>query len=224
MTEPHYPQAATSGPIEEGPDRLPADSAGKTAYAGPGPGASPASTLLKSFDYKTLIPGFLIAVISYVLVLLSAVLFLMLALIGISASNGGNTELPSNSMLPSGSSMPSPWSLVGQLAIQLVVMSQLGALGSSIDATIPFMGNVHGSASFFAVPLLLTAISIAALYFGGRYAAKRSAAQTTGGTWIEAVTTGLVFTLLVNIVGAIFAISLPVPSVRISPVGAVTFG
>ncbi|WP_457950787.1 YrzE family protein [Pseudarthrobacter sp. alpha12b] len=127
-------------------------------------------------------------------------------------------------MLPSGDSMPSPWSLVGQMAIQLVVMSQLGALGSSIDATIPFMGNVHGSASFFAVPLLLTAVSIAVLFLGGRYAAKRSAAQTSAGIWIQAAVTGLVFTLLVNIVGAIFAMSVPVPSVKISPIGAVTFG
>ncbi|MGO4237948.1 hypothetical protein [Pseudarthrobacter sp. YAF2] len=127
-------------------------------------------------------------------------------------------------MLPSGGSTPSPWSLMGQLAVQLVVMSQLGALGSSIDATIPFMGNVHGSASFFALPLLLTAVSIAVLFLGGRFAAKRSAAQSAAGTWIQAAVTGLVFTLLVNISGAVFAISFPVPSVKISPIGAVTFG
>lgn len=184
----------------------------------------PAPSPMKSFDYKTLIPGALIGAISYVAVLITALFFLILALIGMSASNGGNTEIPSNSVLPSGDSMPSPWSLVGQLATQLVVMSQLGALGSSVDVTIPFMGNVHGSASIFAVPLLLTAVSIAVLYVGGRYAAKRSAVQITAGTWIQAVTTGLVFTLLVNIVGAIFAISIPVPSVKISPIGAVTFG
>ncbi|MDQ0922716.1 hypothetical protein QF038_001224 [Pseudarthrobacter sp. W1I19] len=226
MTEPHYPQTGSSGPTNEAPGRRITGSAGDHAHIEPGSGAAPASStsLLKSFDYKTLIPGALVGAISYVAVLITALLFLILALIGISASNGGNTEIPSNSVLPSGDAMPSPWSLVGQLAIQLVVMSQLGALGSSIDATIPFMGNVHGSASFFAVPLLLTAVSIAVLFLGGRYAAKRSAAQTTAGIWIEAAITGLVFALLVNIVGAIFSISLPVPSVRISPVGAVTFG
>lgn len=226
MTEPHYPQTGSSGPTNEAPGRRITGSAGNRDHIEPGSGAAPASStsLLKSFDYKTLIPGALVGAISYVAVLITALLFLILALIGISASNGGNTEIPSNSVLPSGDAMPSPWSLVGQLAIQLVVMSQLGALGSSIDATIPFMGNVHGSASFFAVPLLLTAVSIAVLFLGGRYAAKRSAAQTTAGIWIEAAITGLIFTLLVNIVGAIFSISLPVPSVRISPVGAVTFG
>lgn len=226
MTEPHYPQTGSSGPNNEAPGRRITGSAGNRDHIEPGSGAAPASStsLLKSFDYKTLIPGALVGAISYVAVLITALLFLILALIGISASNGGNTEIPSNSVLPSGDAMPSPWSLVGQLAIQLVVMSQLGALGSSIDAAIPFMGNVHGSASFFAVPLLLTAVSIAVLFLGGRYAAKRSAAQTTAAIWIEAAITGLVFTLLVNIVGAIFSISLPVPSVRISPVGAVTFG
>ncbi|MFF1880332.1 hypothetical protein ACFVVC_02520 [Pseudarthrobacter sp. NPDC058196] len=162
--------------------------------------------------------------ISYITVLITAVLFLILALIGISASNGGNTELPSNSMLPSGGTMPSPWSLMGQLAVQVVVMSQLGALGSSIDATIPFMGNVHGSASFFAVPLLLTAVSIAVLFLGGRFAAKRSAAHSRAGAWIQAAVTGLVFTLLVNVSGALFAISFPVAGVKVSPIGAVTFG
>ena len=224
MTEPHYPQTGSSGPTNEAPDRPITGSAGNHDHIESGSGAAPASTLLKSFDYKTLIPGALVGAISYVAVLISAVLFLILALIGISASNGGNTELPSSSVLPNGGAVPSPWSLVGQLAVQLVVMGQLGALGSSIDATIPFMGNVHGSASFFAVPLLLTAVPIVALFLGGRYAAKRSAAQSTAGIWIESAITGLVFTLLVNIIGAIFAISLPVPSVKISPVGAVTFG
>ncbi|MET3810435.1 hypothetical protein [Arthrobacter sp. UYEF3] len=189
----------------------------------PGSGAAPMSALLKSFDYKSLIPGALVAATSYVAVLITAVIFLILALIGLSASNGGNAEVPASSMLPSGT-VPSPWSLVGQLAVQLVVLSQLGALGSSIDATIPFMGNVHGSASFFAVPLLLTAASIAVLFLGGRFAAKRSSAQSTTGIWIESAIAGLVFTLLVNISGAVFAISLPTPSVKISPVGAVTFG
>ena len=222
MTEQQYPQTGSSGQTTGASGWPPAGNAGNAGHSGSG--AAPGSSLLKSFDYKTLIPGALVGAISYVVILITAFLFLILALIGISASNGGNTELPSNSMLPSGSSMPSPWSLIGQLAVQLVVMSQLGALGSSIDATIPFMGNVHGSASVFAVPLLLTAVSIAALYFGGRYAAKRAAAQTTAGTWIESVTTGLVFTLLVNILGAIFAVSIPVPSVKISPIGAVTFG
>ncbi|MDQ0824805.1 hypothetical protein QFZ60_000978 [Arthrobacter sp. B2I5] len=222
MTEQHYPQNGPSRPANGAPDRP--TNAWVGDRTGPGSGAAPASNLLKSFDYKNLIPGALLGAISYVAVLITAVLFLILALIGISASNGGNTEIPSSSMLPSGGSMPSPWSLMGQLAVQLVVMSQLGALGSSIDATIPFMGNVHGSASFFAVPLLLTAVSMAVLFLCGRYAAKRSAAQTTGGIWIQAAITGLVFTLLVNVVGAIFAISLPVPSVKISPLGAVTFG
>jgi hypothetical protein len=222
VSEPQYPQTGPSGPTNEAPGWPPAGSAGSVGH--PWSGAAPAPSLLKSFDYRALIPGALVGAISYVAVLITALLFLILALIGISASNGGNTEIPSNSMLPNGDSMPSPWSLVGQLAIQLVVMSQLGALGSNIDATIPFMGNVHGSASFFAVPLLLTAVSVTVLYLGGRYAAKRSAAQTTAGTWIQAAVTGLVFTLLVNIVGAIFAISLPVPSVKISPIGAVTFG
>ncbi len=222
MTEQQYPQAGSSGQTTETPGWPPAGNAGNAGHSGSG--AAPGSSLLKTFDYKTLIPGALVGAISYVVIFITAFLFLILALIGISASNGGNTELPSNSMLPSESPMPSPWSLIGQLAVQLVVMSQLGALGSSIDATIPFMGNVHGSASVFAVPLLLTAVSIAVLYFGGRYAAKRAAAQTTAGTWIEAVTTGLVFTLLVNILGAIFAISIPVPSVKISPIGAVTLG
>ncbi|MBT2534490.1 hypothetical protein J7E83_20635 [Arthrobacter sp. ISL-48] len=179
--------------------------------------------ILKSFDYKSLVPGALVALVSYVAVLIIAVIFLVLGLVGLSASNGGSAEVPSSSVLPSGT-VPSPWSLVGQLAVQLVVMSQFGALGSSIDATIPFIGNVHGSASVFAVPLLLTAVSIVVLFLGGRSAAKRVAGQPTTGIWVESLITGLVFTLLVNISGAVFGISMPTPSVKISPIGAVTFG
>lgn len=204
MTEPQYPQTSSSGLINEAPYRS-------------------TTALLNSFDYKILIPGVLVAAISYVAVLIIAVIFLILALIGISASNGGSTEVPSSPILPSGA-VPSPWSLIGQLAVQLVVMSQLGALGSSIDATIPFMGNFHGSASVFAVPLLLTAVSIVLLFVGGRFAETRVARQSTTGIWVGSAITGLVFTLLVNISGAVFAISTPVPSVKISPVGAVTFG
>ncbi|MFP3480773.1 hypothetical protein SB780_38620, partial [Burkholderia sp. SIMBA_057] len=83
-----------------------------------------------------------------------------------------NTNVPASSMLPQGST-PSPWSIMMRLAAQLVVMSQLGALGTTIDVTVPFLGNVHGTAGLFATPLLLTALSIAVLFVGGRFVAKR---------------------------------------------------
>ncbi|MGO4434769.1 hypothetical protein AB4Y88_16180, partial [Paenarthrobacter sp. RAF9] len=219
MTEPHQPPAA--------PDGAPQGTVSQSAVPhNAGPKNPSASTFVSSFDAKSLIPGALVGSISYAAVLITALLFLILALIGVAVSNGGNTDLPSNSMVSGGnsSSMPSPWSLIGQLAIQLVVMGQFGALGTSIDATIPFVGSVQGSASFFAVPLLLTAISVAVLFFAARFAAKRSAARTTAGIWIEAATAGLVFTLLVNIFGAIFAVNLPIPNLKSSPIGAVTFG
>ncbi|GAA2848655.1 hypothetical protein [Paenarthrobacter ilicis] len=219
MTEPHQPPAAPDGPPQ---NAVPQNAVPQNA----GPKKSPVSTFVSSFDATSLIPGALVGAISYAAVLITALLFLILALIGVAVSNGGNTDLPSSPMVSGGNSsgMPSPWSLMGQLAVQLVVMSQLGALGTSIDATIPFVGSVQGSASFFAVPLLLTAISVAVLFVAARIAAKRSKAHTTAGIWIEAAAAGLVFTLLVNVFGAIFAINLPIPNVKISPIGAVTFG
>ncbi len=230
MTEPHQPPATPGGPPQNtgphnaAPDSPPAAGTENAGHNEAGAKSTQVSTLFSSFDFKSLIPGALVGAVSYMAVLITALLFLILALIGVAVSNGGNTEIPSNSMVSGDSTMPSPWSLLGQFAVQLVVMSQLGALGSSIDATIPFVGSVHGSASFFAVPLLLTAISVAVLFFAARFAARRSAAQSTAGFWIEAATAGLVFTLLVNIIGAIFAVSLPIPNVKISPIGAVTFG
>lgn len=236
MTEPHQPTAAPDGPP---PNTVPHNAAPDSHSAigaetgtkniGPtnaGLKTGPVSSVVSSFDAKSLIPGALVGAISYAAVLITAFLFLILALIGVAISNGGNTDLPSNSMVSGGnsSSMPSPWSLMGQLAVQLVVMSQLGALGTSIDATFPLVGSVQGSASFFAVPLLLTAISVAVLFLAARIAAKRSEAHTTAGIWIEAATAGLVFTLLVNAFGAIFAVNLPIPNVKVSSIGAVTFG
>ncbi|MEV7660895.1 hypothetical protein [Paenarthrobacter sp. NPDC089316] len=230
MTESNHPPAAHGGPPQNtdpnnpGPYSPSTPDTEKTGHNESGAKNSAVSTLATSFDFKTLIPGALVGAVSYVALLITALLFLILALIGIAVSNGGNTEIPSNSMVSGDSTMPSLWSLMGQLAVQLVVMSQLGALGSSIDATIPFIGSVHGSASFFAVPLLLTAISGAVLFFAARFSAKRSAARSTAGFWVEAATAGLVFTLLVNIIGAISAVNLPIPNVKISPIGAVTFG
>ena len=236
MTEPHQTPAAPDGPPQntvphnaapDSPSVIGAETGAKNVGStNDGLKSGPLSGVVNSFDAKSLIPGAVVGAISYAAVLITALFLLILALIGIALSNGGNTDLPSNSMVSGGnsSSMPSPWSLMGQLAVQVVVMSQLGALGTSIDATIPLVGSVKGSASFFAVPLLLTAISVAVLFLAARIAAKRSKAHTTAGIWIEAATAGLVFTLLVNIFGAIFAVNLPVSNVKISSIGAVTFG
>ncbi|WP_284977013.1 hypothetical protein [Arthrobacter sp. efr-133-TYG-104] len=183
----------------------------------PGPAKS------QRFDASSLIPSALLGVIAYVTLYVVACAFLVLAIVGLAISQGGNTNVPASSMLPQGST-PSPWSIMVQLAAQLVVMSQLGALGTTIDVTVPFLGNVHGTAGLFATPLLLTALSIAVLFVGGRFVAKRKPAPTTAGMWLESAATGLVFTLLVNVIGAITGISFPIPQLKVAPLVAVTIG
>jgi hypothetical protein len=223
MIEQQHPELRPAGPTNDKPTVAANGASGDGDRSASATVLTSMSTILKDFDYKSLVPGALVGLVSYLAMVVLAVVTLVLALVGVSASNGGSAEIPSSSMFPSGTA-PSLWSVVVQLAVQLVVMSQLGVLGTSVDATIPLLGNVHGSANLFAVPLLLTALSVVILFLGGRIAARRTTAEVGDGLWRGSLAAGLVFSLLVNVGGGIFSIALPPSVVKISPVCAVTFG
>jgi hypothetical protein len=125
--------------------------------------------VFKSFNYITLVPGAALGAAAFLATLFVSLTLVVLALAGVSASNSGSTALPSNPMIPADVKQ-SPWSMVAQLAVQLVAMGFFGAPGLTVKASIPFLGNIDGSGGVFAVPLILTAISAALLYLGARLA------------------------------------------------------
>ncbi len=160
---------------------------------------------------------------AYVVSLLAAVVLLLLVLVGTTASgSGGNSSIPSNPFTGTGSdaSMPSMWSMLFPMAAQLVTMGMLGTTGTSIDATVPFLGPLHGSGSVFAVPFLLTAISIAALLLSGWFAQKKARALSRTALWAQVLTTGIVFSLVVNVVAAIAAITFRIPGIGVIRISA----
>lgn len=180
--------------------------------------------VVKSFNYITLVPGAALAAASFLATLFVSVMLVILALAGVSASNSGSTDLPSNPMIPSDVKQ-SPWSMVAQLGVQLVAMGFFGAPGLSVKASVPFLGNIDGSGGGFAAPLILTAISFALLFLGARLVKNRVAAAKIPHPGIFALSAGLALTILVNVTAAVFAISFPaVPSIQASPVASVTFG
>ncbi len=178
----------------------------------------------KSFSYITLAPGAALAAATFLATLFISASLVVLALAGVAASSNGSADLPSNPMIPAGVKQ-SPWSMVAQLAVQLVAMGFFGAPGFTVKASIPFLGNIDGSGGGFAVPLILTAISAALLFFGARLAGNRVPVAKMPRPWIFALAAGLTLTILVNVSAAIFAISFPaVPSIQASPVTSATFG
>jgi hypothetical protein len=180
--------------------------------------------VFKSFNYITLVPGAALGAAAFLATLFVSLTLVVLALAGVSASNSGSTALPSNPMIPADVKQ-SPWSMVAQLAVQLVAMGFFGAPGLTVKASIPFLGNIDGSGGVFAVPLILTAISAALLYLGARLARNRVAVDKMPHPGIFALSAGLALTILVNVSAAVFAISFPaVPSIQASPLTSVTFG
>ncbi|WP_284983112.1 hypothetical protein [Arthrobacter sp. efr-133-TYG-118] len=177
----------------------------------------------RSFDVRMLFPGAILGAAAYAVTLAVSLAALALSVAGAGFGQDGAGKLPSNLPVPAGT-VPSPWQIFFQLAVQLVAMSQFGALGTSVEASVPFLGTVHGSGSVFAVPLLLTAVAAAVCFFGGRRAGNRRPSGSTAHVWVESAATGAVFCLLVNVAAAVFAIAVPAPMVKISPLSAVSFG
>ncbi|MDP5228119.1 MULTISPECIES: hypothetical protein [Arthrobacter] len=188
----------------------------------PAGGGPVVSSPARSFAPQSLLPSIMVGAVSYGGTLLVSLVIVLLAIAGLSSAD--QAKALDNPFLPR-EVTPSPWQWLFQLAAQLVAMSQFGALGTSAEVTAPFVGSVHGSASVFALPLLLTVVSLGLCFAASRWTARhRQAPGLTGGLWSEALVTAAVFALLVNVVAALASITVPVPQVKVSPINAVTFG
>ena len=180
--------------------------------------------VIKSFNYTGLVPGAALAAATFLASLLFSLILVVLALAGVAASNSGSTDLPSSQIIP-GDVKQSLWSMAGQLAVQLVAMGFFGAPGFTVNASIPFLGNISGDGGGFAAPLILTLIPMAVLFLGARFVKVRVAADKMPHPAVFAVSTGLVLSILVNVASAIFGITFPaVPAIQASPVTSMTFG
>ncbi|WP_284978541.1 hypothetical protein [Arthrobacter sp. fls2-241-R2A-200] len=107
VTEPGHEKIGGFGPEGRGSDQTYTGTVGlgnapvATESQAPGPAKS------QHFDASALIPSALLGVIAYAALYVVACAFLVLAIVGLAISQGGNTNVPASSMLPQGST-PSP--------------------------------------------------------------------------------------------------------------------
>ncbi|MDQ0212563.1 hypothetical protein [Arthrobacter bambusae] len=174
--------------------------------------------ILARFDVKALRSAVIVGLVAYFASLIVALVLVMLAAAGVGMAGTGSPSGTAQPVL--GGSVPSLWPAVFPLAVQLVSMGMLAMLHASMDV----LGLVHGSVSIFAVPLLLTVVSLSALFFGSLAARRRNPVGAGKGVWAQAVITGIVFTVLVNTFSAIFGLAIPIPGVQGLSFSAVDFG
>lgn len=145
---------------------------------------------------------------AYVVVLLLSLVTTLLLVLGLAGSGSDESlSVPSNPFVSDGD-LPSPWSILFQFAAQLPALGMMGSLSGNFDADLGMFGEVSATLSAFAMPLLITVASIAAMYWGGRFAEKRLRSSTMPDRLLQSVVAGAVFSLLVNLVATIAAIRL----------------
>ncbi|GAB3275595.1 hypothetical protein GCM10027449_14500 [Sinomonas notoginsengisoli] len=175
--------------------------------------------LLAGFSVRALRSGAIVGLVAYFGSLIVALVLVMLAALGLGTAD---TDARYGAAAPGpGGPVPSLWTVVFPLAAQLVSMGMLAMPHANMNV---FLGMVHGSVSIFAVPLLLTAVSLSALFFGSRAAGRRNPAAAGTLAWVPALAAGIVFTVLVNAFAAIFGLALPIPGVQGLSFSAADFG
>ncbi|MEA5455807.1 hypothetical protein SPF06_13815 [Sinomonas sp. JGH33] len=209
------PQAHPAQP-EAHPAQPPQEHPSQPEASAPTPGPPPA------LDLKTLLPAAAVGAIAFVGTYVVALAMVALAIAGL-AMGQGSFVAPANSAIPQGL-IPDPAQIPFQVAAQWVAMSQFGTLGATLEATVPFMGSIHGSVSTFGVPLLFTAISAALCFAGGRFTARKTPRASTLSQWVGALASGAVFCVLANAVAAGLAIPLSAPNLKVDPATAFSVG
>ena len=174
-------------------------------------------------DVKKLWIGAAAAAVAYLALYILAVALLLLTFGGLAAAKGGNVIPASSPGIP-GQPQLDVWSMVGQLAAQLVAMAHLGGPGVAVEGAVPLLGAIRGNASAYAVPLGILAISIFAVYTASRIAEFRAPSGTGRQLIAQSLVTGVVYSALVNSVAAAAAITYPASSgVMVSPISAANF-
>ncbi len=160
----------------------------------------------------------------YVAVLLLSLAITTIAVIGAALGGSGDASVvPDNPFIPQ-DAMPSPWSILFSLAAQLPALAMFGSLGGAMDADLGMFGQMNVAMTIAFVPLLLTVAVIAFAALAGKYAQKSIPSATVLDRLAQSIITGVVASLLLNVVAAIAALRIPVgDGVGIS-LNAVNFG
>jgi len=162
-------------------------------------------------DPKALWAGAAAAAASYAAVLLTSAILLIVAVLGVGMSSGrlAPVTIPVTTPgLPDPGSL-NPGAVMGQLAAQLVAMTHLGALSTSIEGTIPLLGAFRGDFTAYFVPIGILAVSILSLYSASRIAERKLPSASRVQLLAQSLVSGIVFTVLVNAVAALAAVRLP---------------
>ncbi|GGC80756.1 hypothetical protein GCM10011512_04380 [Tersicoccus solisilvae] len=181
-----------------------ASAGGETAPPAPIP--APPGRPAAGIDLVRLWTGAVAAVAAYALTLLLTLIAVVLALV--STAGAARTSITASSAV----SAVDPWSLLLPLGAQLVAMAHLGSLTATVAGAFPFLGTIDGSASLFAVPLGITLVTALLVLAASALAERRRPSGTRLQAAAQAAVTGLVLTLLVNVVALVASLGFPAVS------------
>lgn len=160
---------------------------------------------------------------SYVAILVLAVVFTLLSVVGIVASSSDSgMDLQQNPLFGS-EDAPSPWSLLFPFAAQLPALGMLGLLSGSADVKVPMLGQIHGTASGFFMPLTITLLIVVFIFLANKFAERIAPSQSTVQKWVQAGIGGVVFTAVLNIVATAASIRQTVPQIGEISLNAANF-
>lgn len=174
----------------------------------------------RSVDPRSLWTGAAAAASSYVLLVVVSVLLLLLALIGVIAGNGGSL----GSVDVPGEGEVSAWSQLGQMAVQLIALGHFGTLQTTIEGVVPLLGAIRGQASSYAVPLILFVLGAVFIHVSSGIAERKVPSASRQQLLSQALVTGVLYSLLVNVAASIFAMTYPpLNGITVAPISAVGF-
>ena len=177
---------------------------------------------LGALEPRTLWSGAVAAAAAYGAVFLASAVLLVVALVGVAASNDRWMPEVAPGLPETGS--PNAAAIVGQFTAQLVAMAHFGAASTSIEGVIPFVGAIRGDLSVFFAPLGILAVGIFGLYSAGRIAERKLPSVSRWQLLAQSLVSGIVYALLTNVVAALAAVRIPSGSgITATPITAAGF-
>lgn len=161
---------------------------------------------------------------AYVALLAVSLVVVTLAVIGAALSGSDESvSLPDNPFISDGD-LPSPWAMLFQIAAQLPALAMLGNLGGKIGADLGMFGQFNASLGVSFLPLLITAAAIAAVVIAARLAEKRLPSASRVDRLMQSVVSGVVFSLLLNVMATAAALRIPAGEGIVVNLNAANFG
>lgn len=146
----------------------------------------------------------------YAAVLLLSLAVTTIAVLGAALGSSGEASVvPDNPFIPQ-NAMPSPWSILFSVAAQLPALAMFGSLGGAMDADLGMFGQMNIAMTVSFLPLLVMVAVIVFAALAGKYAQKSIPSATALDRLAQSIITGIVVSLLLNVVAAIAALRIPV--------------